>query len=161
MRWRRNGRSTPKSKLALHMALAAGIRARNLPCHVLPDGMAVRIDDFTTYEPDGLVYCGPELPPSALEVPNPVIVVEVNLSVVGKDRHIRQAARLFPRAQRHALPDCRSRTTVDHPPRASKQRSPPHGNRTPRPNRSRPAGVGTGATARGSSRRGMRESSPH
>jgi Uma2 family endonuclease len=39
--------------------------------------MAVRIDDSTTYEPDGLVYCGPELPPSALEVPNPILVVEV------------------------------------------------------------------------------------
>jgi Uma2 family endonuclease len=66
-----------KIKLALHMALAAAIRARNLPCHVLPDGMTVRIDDSTTYEPDGLVYCGPELPPSAIEVPNPVIVAEV------------------------------------------------------------------------------------
>ena len=66
-----------KIKLAIHMALAAGIRARNLPCHVMPDGMAVRIDDSTTYEPDGLVYCGPELPPAALEVPNPVLVVEV------------------------------------------------------------------------------------
>jgi Uma2 family endonuclease len=66
-----------KIKLAIHMALAAGIRAGNLPCHVMPDGMAVRIDDSTTYEPDGLVYCGPELPPSALEVPNPIIVVEV------------------------------------------------------------------------------------
>jgi Uma2 family endonuclease len=66
-----------KIKLAIHMALAAAIRARNLPCHVMPDGMAVRIDESTTYEPDGLVYCGPELPPSALEVPNPVVVVEV------------------------------------------------------------------------------------
>jgi Uma2 family endonuclease len=66
-----------KIKLAIHMALASAIRARNLPCHVLPDGMTVRIDDSTTYEPDGLVYCGPELPPSALEVPNPDIVFEV------------------------------------------------------------------------------------
>jgi Uma2 family endonuclease len=66
-----------KIKLALHMALAAAIKARGLPCHVLPDGMAVRIDDTTTYEPDGLVYCGPELPPAAIEVPNPIIVCEV------------------------------------------------------------------------------------
>jgi Uma2 family endonuclease len=27
--------------------------------------------------PDALVYCGPELPDDAMEVPNPVIVVEV------------------------------------------------------------------------------------
>jgi Uma2 family endonuclease len=66
-----------ETKLAIHMGLVAGIRARALPCHVLPDGMTVRIDNATAYEPDGLVYCGTELAPSALEVPNPVIVVEV------------------------------------------------------------------------------------
>jgi Uma2 family endonuclease len=64
-------------KLALHMALVAAIRKRGLPCHVLPDGMTVRIDDSTAHEPDGLVYCGPKLPASAPEVPNPIIVAEV------------------------------------------------------------------------------------
>jgi Uma2 family endonuclease len=66
-----------KIKLAVHMALAAALRARHLPCHVIPDGMTVRIDESTAYEPDGLVYCGRELPPAALEVPNPIIAVEV------------------------------------------------------------------------------------
>jgi len=64
-------------KLAVHMALAAAIRARGLPCRVMPDGMTVRIDEATAYEPDALVYCGPKLAPSALEVTNPVIVIEV------------------------------------------------------------------------------------
>src|SRR6266581_105942 len=64
-------------KLAIHMAFVAEIRLRNLPCHVLPDGMTVRVDDTSAHEPDALVYCGPKLPASALEVPNPVIVVEV------------------------------------------------------------------------------------
>ena len=64
-------------KLAVHMALAAGIRARALPCYVMPDGMTVRIDEATAYEPDALVYCGPKLAPSALEVTNPIIVIEV------------------------------------------------------------------------------------
>jgi Uma2 family endonuclease len=31
----------------------------------------------TAYEPDAIVYCGTKLASSALEVPNPVIVVEV------------------------------------------------------------------------------------
>jgi len=66
-----------KIKLAIHMAFFAGVRARRLPCHVMPDGMTVRIDDSTAHEPDGLVYCGPELPPSTLLVPNPIIVFEV------------------------------------------------------------------------------------
>jgi Uma2 family endonuclease len=64
-------------KLAIHLALVAAMRARQLPCHVLPDGMTVRIDDSTAYEPDAIVYCGPKLPPSALEVTEPMIVVEV------------------------------------------------------------------------------------
>ncbi|HEY2135803.1 MAG TPA: Uma2 family endonuclease [Xanthobacteraceae bacterium] len=64
-------------KFAVQSALAAGIRARGIACHMLPDGMTVRIDDTTAYEPDGLVYCGPKLPPSAIEVPAPVVVVEV------------------------------------------------------------------------------------
>jgi Uma2 family endonuclease len=64
-------------KLAVHMALVAGIRERGLSCHVLPDGMTARIDDSTAHEPDALVYCGPKLTASALEVLKPIIVVEV------------------------------------------------------------------------------------
>jgi len=64
-------------KFAVQAALLAGIRARDLPCHMLPDGMTVRIDDATAYEPDALVYRGTKLPRSAVEVPAPVVVVEV------------------------------------------------------------------------------------
>jgi len=64
-------------KAAAYTALFAGIRARHLPCHVFPDGMTVRIDETTAYEPDAVVHCGPQLPSSAVEVPDPVIVVEV------------------------------------------------------------------------------------
>ena len=66
-----------KAKIAVYSALAAGIRQSGLPCHVLPDGPTVRIDDETAYEPDALVYCGQKIDPASLEVPNPIIVVEV------------------------------------------------------------------------------------
>jgi Uma2 family endonuclease len=64
-------------KFAVQTALANAIRARNLPCRMLPDGMTVRIDEATAHEPDALVYCGQRLPPAAIEVPNPVVVVEI------------------------------------------------------------------------------------
>ena len=64
-------------KGAVYLALQTALRRRALPCHVLPDGGTVRIDDTTAYEPDALVYCGEKLPSSAVEIPNPVIVVEV------------------------------------------------------------------------------------
>ena len=39
--------------------------------------MTVRVDAATAFEPDALVYCGLQVAPSALEIPNPVILVEV------------------------------------------------------------------------------------
>jgi len=66
-----------KAKGAVYLALGAGIRQKGLPCHVLPDGATIRIDEHTAYEPDATVYCDEELPPTAIEVPNPVIVLEV------------------------------------------------------------------------------------
>jgi Uma2 family endonuclease len=71
------GAGHAERKAAVHAALLAGIRARRLPCHALPDGMTVRVDNTTAYEPDALVYCGDKLPSRAVEVPNPMILVEV------------------------------------------------------------------------------------
>lgn len=64
-------------KFAVQAALGGAIRAAGAGCHMLPDGMTVRIDDATAYEPDALVYCGKRIAGDAIEVPNPVIVVEV------------------------------------------------------------------------------------
>ena len=58
-------------------ALKSAIRAAGLPCQALPDGATVRISKRTAYEPDALVHCGPPLPPDAIEIPDPLIVVEV------------------------------------------------------------------------------------
>ena len=66
-----------QTKGNVYFALTAAVRERGLPCYVLPDGPTVRVDEHTAYEPDALVYCGEELPQTALEVPNPVVIVEV------------------------------------------------------------------------------------
>ena len=41
------------------------------------DGLTVRIDATTAFEPDALVYCGARADPDAVEISDPVIVVEV------------------------------------------------------------------------------------
>ncbi len=64
-------------KLAIHVALLTAIERAGLPCSVLPDGATVRVSESTAYEPDALVYCGPEKPGGDIEVRDPVIVVEV------------------------------------------------------------------------------------
>lgn len=66
-----------EAKAACYGALSAAIRAAGVACRVMPDGMTVRIARDRAYEPDALVYCGPRLPGNAVEVPAPVIVVEV------------------------------------------------------------------------------------
>jgi len=58
-------------------ALRAAIALAGRRCEAMPDGMSVRIDASTVYEPDALVYCGPNIDPDAVFVPDPVIVVEV------------------------------------------------------------------------------------
>ena len=85
------GAGHAERKAAVHAALLSGIRARGVPCYALPDGMTVRIDKSTAYEPDALVYCGTKLAPSAIEVANPVIVVEV---LSPSTRHIDLSAKL-------------------------------------------------------------------
>jgi Uma2 family endonuclease len=78
-------------KFAVQTALRNAIRRSGLPCHMLPDGMTVRVDAHTAHEPDALVYCGQKLPDAAVEVPNPVIVVEV---LSPSTRHIDASAKL-------------------------------------------------------------------
>lgn len=64
------------TKYAAQKTLEAGIKRAGLPCRMFPDGMTVRITARNAYEPDALVAC-PSPPLDAIEIPNPVIVVEV------------------------------------------------------------------------------------
>jgi Uma2 family endonuclease len=85
------GAGHAEKKAAVHAALLAGIRERGLACYALPDGMTVRIDEKTAYEPDALVYCGGKVASSAVEIPNPIVVVEV---LSPSTRHIDLSAKL-------------------------------------------------------------------
>ena len=80
-----------ETKFAVTKALEAGLGKAGLACWALPDGMTVRVDQDTAYEPDALVYCGDQLPEDAVEVPTPVIVVEVLSPIT---RHVDAAAKL-------------------------------------------------------------------
>ena len=103
-------------KLAVQNALQEGLRKAGLPCYVLPDGMTVRVDRYTAHEPDALVYCGPKLPRTAVEVPNPLIVVEV---LSPSTRHIDAAAKLagygsIESIHHYLIFDPEGRPTVHH-----------------------------------------------
>jgi Uma2 family endonuclease len=53
------------------------IAKARVPCRFVLDSAVVRIDSRSSYQPDVLVYCGEPIAGDAIEVPNPVIVVEV------------------------------------------------------------------------------------
>jgi Uma2 family endonuclease len=65
------------TKYEVVTALKSAIRRAKAPCHAVADGATVRIAARTAFEPDALVYWGPRLPPDAIEIPEPLIVVEV------------------------------------------------------------------------------------
>jgi Uma2 family endonuclease len=78
----RAGHAVAKGRI--YGELARAVKAANVPCHVMPDGMTVRITDDTAHEPDALVYCGAEVHHDALEITEPMILVEVHSPSTGR-----------------------------------------------------------------------------
>jgi Uma2 family endonuclease len=64
-------------KYRVARALDGAIAKARLQCRFVLDSAAVRVDARTLFQPDALVYCGEPVAPEALEVPNPVVVIEV------------------------------------------------------------------------------------
>lgn len=75
------------AKFAAQKALEAGIVRSGPPCRVFPDGMTVRISARTAFEPDALVVCPPPADLNTMEIPNPVLVVEVLSPSTAADDH--------------------------------------------------------------------------
>jgi Uma2 family endonuclease len=97
-------------------ALHTAIGARGLPCQALPDGMSVRVNDRTVFEPDALVRCGPPLPGDAVELGDPLIVVEVvSPSSRGIDRGVKLASYFsLPSLRHYLIVDTERRVVIHH-----------------------------------------------
>ena len=65
------------AKHAALMALKNAIKRSGLVLFAKPDGMTVRVAKNTAFEPDALVYAPPKVDINSVEIPNPVIIVEV------------------------------------------------------------------------------------
>ena len=109
----RAGHARLKSEVWL--ALRDGIKAAGLPCEALPDGMTVKIDEHTAYEPDVQVHCGKPLADETVIVPAPVIVVEVlSPSTATRDTGAKLADYFRVASLRHYLIVRTDRPTVIH-----------------------------------------------
>lgn len=105
-----------ETKAEAYVALREAIRFKRLPCRVYPDGMAIRVDTRTTYEPDASVLCGPRPPANALEITDPIVVVEVlSPSTAGID-HGRKLSGYFslPSVQHYLILDPDRRVVIHH-----------------------------------------------
>ena len=97
-------------------ALKRAVRNIGAPCHVTSDRSVIRIAPDTAYEPDVLVYCGPRLPLEAVEIPSPVIVVEVlSEATVERDQEEKFAGYfLAPSVMHYLILDPERRAAIHH-----------------------------------------------
>jgi len=58
-------------------ALEIAIGRAGVACEAFVDGLAIVVDDETSYEPDALVNCGERIADNTMVAPYPVIAVEV------------------------------------------------------------------------------------
>src|SRR5215831_13565322 len=75
------------TKYAAQESLNAGVKRAGVPCRMFPDGVTVRITSRNAYEPDALVVCPSPPDLKTMEIPNPVIVVEVLSPSSAADDH--------------------------------------------------------------------------
>ena len=66
-----------ETKFAAGAAFKAALKKAGIRCEAYIDCLAIRVGQRTTFQPDLLVNCGDRLKPSAIEAPNPVVVVEI------------------------------------------------------------------------------------
>ena len=104
-----------QTKFEITHRLRLAIDASGLPCMVMPDGMGVRVDATTVYEPDALVRCGAKIARGDAAVPDPVVVVEVvSPSTANRDQGVKFADYLRVASLHHYLLVLPERLTVIH-----------------------------------------------
>lgn len=109
--------SHARTKTAVFDALRDAIRRAGLTgCEAFPDGMTVRIDEHDCGEPDALVHCGDRVDDDAIEVPAPVVVVEVvSPSSIGRDSNAKLDAYFrVPSIHHYLIVNPRSRRVVHY-----------------------------------------------
>jgi Uma2 family endonuclease len=105
-----------RSKLRAATALQDALSAAGLSCEVFTDGLAIKIDARVSYEPDASVVCGPRPSADALEIDNPVVVVEVLSPTTAAIDHGRKLSGYFslPSVEHYLILDPDRRVAIHH-----------------------------------------------
>jgi Uma2 family endonuclease len=99
-----------------YVALREAVRRAGLPCRVHPDGVAIRMSAKATYQPDASVSCGPRPAADALEINDPVVVVEVLSPSTAAIDHGRKLSGYFslPSVEHYLILDPDRRVVIHH-----------------------------------------------
>jgi Uma2 family endonuclease len=65
-----------RRKGAVYTALGQAVKAAGLQCDIYPDGVTIAVGE-SDFEPDAVLRCGEPLDGDRVDVPDPLIVVEV------------------------------------------------------------------------------------
>jgi Uma2 family endonuclease len=105
-----------RAKARAWRALDEAARGLGPQCEALADGMVVRIDETTIFEPDASLRCGDRLDGAATEFSDPVVVVEVlSPATRGVDTGGKFAAYFrLPSVRHYLIVDAEKRTVVHH-----------------------------------------------
>ena len=105
-----------KAKQNVYLAMRNAIVRAGLPYFAAPEGPTVRIGPQTAFEPDALVAPLPEPDDTALEINNPVIVVEVLSPSTARRDATTKLKRYFEIAsiQHYLIFDWEDRTVTHH-----------------------------------------------
>ena len=88
----RSGRGTARSSSRFRLRLLQGIRKAGLPCHMRPDGATrARLAAMSRMSRMLWSTAGRSCPDDSIEVPEPVIVVEVGLALDAQGRRLAEA----------------------------------------------------------------------
>ncbi len=105
-----------RTKFAAQRSLFDAIARAGSPCEMFPDGMTVRIDAANAFEPDALVVCGRLPAAEAIEVANPVVVLEVLSPSTAANDHGRKLGGYFSIASvmHYLILDAERRVLIHH-----------------------------------------------
>ena len=105
-----------RTKFNAAKALDAAVAAAGLQCEVFTDGLAIRVDARTTYEPDASVVCGPRRSDETIAIDDPIIVVEVLSPSTAAIDHGRKLSGYFslPSVQHYLILDPERRVAIHH-----------------------------------------------
>jgi Uma2 family endonuclease len=105
-----------RTKFSAAKALDGAVVATGLPCEVFTDGLAIRVDARTIYEPDASVVCGPRRSDETIAIDDPTIVLEVLSPSTAAIDHGRKLSGYFslPSVQHYLILDPDRRVVIHH-----------------------------------------------